>query len=146
MDHTFKIVLIGGASVGKSAIFKRYMEGGFEKNAQSTISANYLEKQVEVPGKDHKLKIQLWDTAGHERFKTINRIYYRDASAALIVYDITRRDTLTAEAEHWLKDVKANAPTHCIIGLAGNKVDLAATREQQTSRQDLIDFATKNGI
>ena len=92
--HVFKVVLIGGPSVGKSAIFNRYMEGNFQKGTQATVSANYLEKTVEVPGTNRKISIQLWDTAGHERFKTINRIYYRDASAALVVYDVTRRDTL----------------------------------------------------
>ena len=80
---------------------------------------------MKVPGSANSIKIQLWDTAGHERFKTINRIYYRDASAALVVYDVTRRDTLYDEAEHWLKDLQTNAPTHCIIGLCGNKIDLA---------------------
>ena len=57
-DYTFKVVLIGGASVGKSAIFRRYMEGGFEKNSSATITASYLEKKVEIPGSDNFLKIQ----------------------------------------------------------------------------------------
>ena len=123
-EHTFKIVLIGGASVGKSAIFRRYMEGGFEKNSQATISASYLEKRVEVPGSNRTIKIQLWDTAGSERFKTINRIYYRDASAALVVYDVTKLESLDVEAAHWIKDLKTNAPEHVILGLCGNKIDL----------------------
>ena len=54
----------------------------------------------------------------------MNRIYYRDASAALVVYDVTKRDTLYTDAEHWMRDVKTNAPEHCIIGMLGNKVDL----------------------
>lgn len=57
MDHTFKIVLIGGASVGKSAIFRRYMEAGFSEKSQATISANYLEKAVKVPGSSETLRI-----------------------------------------------------------------------------------------
>ena len=61
-----------------------------------------------------------------------------------MVYDITRRDTLSNEAAYWLKDLKTNAPTHCIIGLAGNKVDLHDNR--QLSFQDLIDWAQSNGI
>ena len=123
-EHVFKVVLIGGASVGKSAIFQRYMENHYDEKSMATISANYLEKVVGVEGSKDTIKIQLWDTAGHERFKTINRIYYRDASAALVVYDVTRKDTLTDQAAYWLKDLRANAPTHCIVGIAGNKVDL----------------------
>ena len=105
-EHTFKVVLIGGASVGKSAIFRRYMEGGFEKNSSATITASYLEKKVEIPGSSNYLKIQLWDTAGSERFKTINRIYYRDASAALVVYDVTNPMSLEVDALHWIKDLR----------------------------------------
>ena len=66
----------------------------------------------------------MWDTAGSERFKTINRIYYRDASAALVVYDVTNPASLDVDALHWIKDLKANAPDHVILGLCGNKVDL----------------------
>ena len=64
----------------------------------------------------------------------------------MIVYDITRRDTLSTEADFWLKDVKANAPTHCIIGLAGNKVDMSGTKEHQCSLDDRIEVSNKNDI
>ena len=89
------------------------------------MSASYMEKNVNIAGKKNPLKIQLWDTAGSERFQAINRIYYRDAAAALIVYDITRNDTLFQEAERWIRDIKENAPSHIILALAGNKNDLA---------------------
>ena len=122
---SYKVVLIGGSSVGKSSIFKRYMQGNFDKKSQVTMSASYMEKTVPVAG-SKPIKIQLWDTAGSERFKTINRIYYRDATAALVVYDITKKDTLFREAEHWIKDLRENAPPHVIIALVGNKSDLFA--------------------
>ena len=122
---SYKVVLIGGSSVGKSSIFKRYMQGSFDKKSQVTMSASYMEKTVPVAG-SKPIKIQLWDTAGSERFKTINRIYYRDATAALVVYDITKKDTLFREAEHWIKDLRENAPPHVIIALVGNKSDLFA--------------------
>merc|ERR1712166_1149515 len=120
-EHTFKVVLIGGASVGKSAIFRRYMEGGFEKNSSATITASYLEKKVEIPGSNNYLKIQLWDTAGSERFKTINRVYYRDASAAIVVFDLCNKDSMETDAVHWINVLKKNAPPHLIMGLCGNK-------------------------
>ena len=91
---SYKVVLIGGPSVGKSCIFRRYMQGDYSDNSKVTMSASYMEKNVNIAGKKNPLKIQLWDTAGSERFQAINRIYYRDAAAALIVYDITRNDTL----------------------------------------------------
>ena len=88
-----------------------------------------MEKEIEVAGIDQPIRIQLWDTAGAERFKTFNRIYYRDAVAAVVVYDVTKRDTLVGEAEHWIRDLKDCAPPNCIIGLAGNKSDLYKKQE-----------------
>ena len=70
------------------------------------------------------MKIQLWDTAGSERFKAINRIYYRDATAALIVFDLCNKETLDTDAVHWINDLKKNAPSQIIMGLCGNKSDL----------------------
>ena len=87
------------------------------------MTASYMEKVVEIAGSENPIRIQLWDTAGSERFKTINRIYYRDATAALVVYDITDRFSLFQEAEHYIKDIKENAPSNVIIALAGNKSD-----------------------
>ena len=126
---SYKVVLIGGSSVGKSSIFKRYIAGSFNDKSQVTMSASYMEKKVPIQGSSHDIKIQLWDTAGSERFKTINRIYYRDATAALVVYDITKRNTLFQEAEHWIKDLKENAPNGVIIALVGNKSDLYKKQE-----------------
>ena len=126
---SYKVVLIGGPSVGKSSIFRRYMKDEYSKKSQVTYSASYMEKVVKVSGKKDPIKIQLWDTAGSERFKTINRVYYRDATAALVVYDITQKDTLYNEAEYWIKDVQANAPEHLILALAGNKCDLFDKQE-----------------
>ena len=141
---SYKVVLIGGSSVGKSSIFRRYMQGEFTPKSSVTMSASYMEKVVPVAGAKKPIKIQLWDTAGSERFKTINRIYYRDATAALVVYDITKKDTLFMEAEHWIKDIKANAPGHVIIALCGNKSDLY--ENQQVSLADLQLFSSKHGI
>ena len=86
----------------------------------------------------------MWDTAGSERFKSLNRIYYRDATAALVVYDITSRKSLEVEAEHWIRDLRENAPGHVIIGLAGNKSDMY--KKQEVSLADLQAFANRHSI
>ena len=108
------------------------------------MSASYMEKVVPVAGSTNPIKIQLWDTAGSERFKTINRIYYRDATAAIVVYDITKRNSLFVEAEHWIKDLKENAPPNVIIGLVGNKSDLY--KYQEISLAELQSFAQRHSI
>ena len=94
-----------------------------------------MEKVVTIPGMAKQIKIQLWDTAGSERFRTVNQIYYRNAGAALVVYDITRQGTLHQEAAEWIKDLKDNAPDHLTIALTGNKSDLY--KEQQVPLADL---------
>ena len=144
METSYKVVLIGGSSVGKSSIFKRFMTGGYSDKGQVTMSASFLEKVVPVAGIDQPIRIQLWDTAGSERFKTLNRIYYRDAVAALVVYDITKKETLQKEADHWIKDLKENAPSNVIIGLAGNKSDLF--KKHEVSLAELNSFANKHSI
>ena len=97
-----------------------------------------------MAGHAKPIKIQLWDTAGHDRFRSINRIYYRDAAAALIVYDVTRRDSLYQDADHWIKDVKEKAPSHIIMAIAGNKSDMYQNQEVKLS--ELQAYSTKNGI
>ena len=143
-DPSFKVVLIGGASVGKTAIFDRLTGGVFDSNATSTISAHFLEKTIPIPNTQRTLRMQLWDTAGHERFKSVNRIYYRDACAAIVVCDITRRETFTQEAVFWMEDLKANAPSHCVMVLAGNKMDLMD--RVQVTLPEMQEWAAANGI
>ena len=76
------------------------------------MSASFLQKEVFVSGVDYPIIIQLWDTAGAERSKTLNRIYYRDATAAIVVFDVTNKETLYKEGVHWIEDLKENAPSH----------------------------------
>ena len=142
--ESYKVVLFGGSSVGKSSVFKRYMVGSYSDKTNVTMAASYMEKEVEVMGSPAPIRIQLWDTAGSERFRSINRIYYRDATAALVVYDITKRNTLFGDAEHWIRDLRENAPGHIIIGLAGNKSDLY--KKQEISLSELQQFASRHDI
>ncbi len=70
------------------------------------MAACFKDKELQVQGSNTKVKLQLWDTAGNERFGPLNRLYYRDCTAALIVYDITNKSTLLQQADHWIRDVK----------------------------------------
>ena len=79
---------------------------------------------VQLPSIDRKIKIQLWDTAGSERFRSVNQFYFRNAGAALVVYDLTCANSLHQEATEWIKELKKNAPEHIRIALAGNKTDM----------------------
>ncbi|CEP15562.1 hypothetical protein [Parasitella parasitica] len=92
---------------------------------------------------DQPIKLQIWDTAGQESFRSITRSYYRGAAGALLVYDITRRDTF----EHlpvWLEDVRRHANPNTVIMLIGNKSDLEKNR--QVSREEAEKFAEENDL
>ena len=130
---SYKVVLLGGPSVGKSAIFRRLHENTFSNDSKATIAATYCDKTINVPGYKEPVRINLWDTAGSERFKAINQIYYRDAAAALVVYDITRSGTLHDEAAQWINDLKESAPAHLTIAITGNKCDLYDKQEVPVS-------------
>ena len=123
----YKLVFLGDQNVGKTSIITRFMYDSFDTSYQATIGIDFLCKTMYLDNRT--VRLQLWDTAGHDRFRSINRIYYRDAAAALIVYDVTRRDSLYQDADHWLKDVKENAPGHVIIGIVGNKCDMVSKRK-----------------
>ena len=103
-----------------------------------------MEKVLEIPGSDRPMKLQIWDTAGSERYKSLNRIYFRDAAAALVVYDVTSKNSLFAEAEYWIRDLQENSPPNVIIALAGNKSDLHDS--QEVSQLELQNFADVHNI
>ena len=90
-DTTYKVVLLGDTNVGKTAILTRFAKGTFRKEMDSTIGAHFMSKIVTLPTSDVKVKLQVWDTAGQERYRSITPIYYRDAAAAIVVFDITSK-------------------------------------------------------
>jgi small GTP-binding protein len=95
-----------------------------------------------VPVSGKQVKLQIWDTAGQERFKSVTRSYYRGAAGALLVYDVTRRDTFNA-LSNWLADARALASPSIVVLLVGNKSDLDANRE--VTFLEASKFAQENG-
>eukprot|EP01102_Stenamoeba_stenopodia_P004393 TRINITY_DN14701_c0_g1_i1.p1 TRINITY_DN14701_c0_g1~~TRINITY_DN14701_c0_g1_i1.p1 ORF type:complete len:222 (-),score=53.64 TRINITY_DN14701_c0_g1_i1:73-738(-) len=125
-DLFVKMILIGDSGVGKSCLLLRFSDDSFTPTFISTIGVDFKVKMLEIDGK--KVKIQVVDTAGQERFRTITANYYRGAQGVMMVYDIT--DTKSFEnINHWLKNVRENAPPSAIKILVGNKSDLNDQRE-----------------
>lgn len=117
----FKVVMIGAVAVGKSSIASRLQFQIFEDDYQPTIGAGYIPYRTTYEGKE--IELQIWDTAGMERYKSLGSIYYRDAKAAIIVYDQTSLDSADA-LQSWLSSFRATVKTPCYICIAGNKDDL----------------------
>jgi len=138
----FKIVLLGDSGVGKSNLVFRFTKNEFNKDSKSTIGVEFATKTVQI--EDNKLvKAQIWDTAGQERYRSIASSYYRGAVGALLVYDVTDRNSFN-HVPMWLKEVEENAEKDCLIMLVGNKMDL---NDQRTVFvRDGRSFARKNGL
>ena len=125
MLSTVKVVVLGEGRVGKTSLMLRYTKDTFSDSQEPTVSASYVEKRVNLDGKP--CKVNVWDTAGQERFHALGPLYYRDADAALVVFDVTDQGTLD-KAKLWVKELRAMVEDRIPIALAGNKSDLQHDR------------------
>ncbi|XP_071445323.1 ras-related protein Rab-4B [Hetaerina americana] len=125
-DFLFKFLMTGSAGTGKSCLLHQFMESKFKDDSSHTIGVEFGSKIVSVGGKS--VKLQIWDTAGQERFRSVTRSYYRGAAGALLVYDMTSRESFNAVGK-WLADARNLASTNIAILLVGNKKDLEDERE-----------------
>lgn len=129
-DYLFKIVLIGDSAVGKSNLLARFARDEFYPNSKSTIGVEFQTQKMDINGKE--IKAQIWDTAGQERFRAVTSAYYRGAVGALIVYDISRRQTFDSIGR-WLNELHTHSDMNVVTILVGNKSDLKDAREVTTS-------------
>ncbi|KAF8559223.1 GTP-binding protein ypt5 [Imleria badia] len=116
-----KLVLLGEAAVGKSSVVLRFVSNEFQPNKEPTIGAAFLTQKCRL--EDRVLRYEIWDTAGQERFHSLAPMYYRNAQAAVVVYDVTKASSLE-KAKSWVKELQRQANPNIVIALAGNKVDL----------------------
>ena len=140
-DYLLKYIIIGDAGVGKSNILLRYVYNTFKPEYQLTIGVEYGEKTIN--SKDKIFKIQIWDTAGSEQFRSITRPYYKNTVCAVVVYDISNRESFD-NVINWIEDCKLNSPKSVFITLVGNKCDLE--EERQVSNEEGSEFATRYGL
>eukprot|EP01016_Furgasonia_blochmanni_P043112 TRINITY_DN580_c0_g1_i11.p1 TRINITY_DN580_c0_g1~~TRINITY_DN580_c0_g1_i11.p1 ORF type:complete len:251 (+),score=54.00 TRINITY_DN580_c0_g1_i11:67-819(+) len=139
--YLFKYIIIGDTGVGKSCLLLQFMDKNFRLKHQITIGVEFGARMVNIQNKN--IKLQIWDTAGQESFKSITRSYYRSAAGALLVYDITRRDTFE-HISNWLDEARKNGNAQMSFMLIGNKSDLASERQVQFSEGEK--FAKENGM
>ncbi|KAI8054198.1 GTP-binding protein [Gilbertella persicaria] len=148
-DYLFKLVLIGDSGVGKSNLLSRFTmslcllkTNEFNLESKSTIGVEFATKNIEI--EKRSIKAQIWDTSGQERYRAITGAYYRGAVGALVVYDITRRNSFQ-NVSHWLKELRDHADQNIVIMLVGNKVDLSETSRAVTTEEG-ADLAEKDGF
>ena len=139
--YIFKFIIVGNSAVGKSCLLLRFDEDRFQPIHDMTVGVTFSIKMVHIDGQD--VKVQIWDTAGQEIFRSITRSYYRDSACAFIVYDITDQTSFN-KVEDWIHDVRNLAPSDCLLVLVGNKLDLESQRVIKTDQAQ--ELADKHGI
>ncbi len=139
-DCILKFIIIGSSTVGKSNILIQFTDKRFLQNHDLTIGIEFATKLVSRNRTVYKL--QIWDTAGQEVYRSLIRSYYRGTLGCLLVYDITRRESFDT-INMWLSELRTYEPNISIV-LVGNKNDLESQREVST--EEGIDFAEKNGL
>ncbi|KAH0795519.1 small GTP-binding protein [Histomonas meleagridis] len=139
--HNFKFIVIGSSGVGKTSILKRLIDDEFSTENVSTIGVEYMSTVLEIDGQP--VKLQIWDTAGQEKFRSIAKSYFRHSVGVILVYDITDRKSFD-ELSLWLNDVHALCDPNAAITMIGNKLDLASQRVVSTSEAQ--SFATTHQL
>lgn len=135
-----RIVTIGDASVGKTSITSYLIDKAFNPFEPSTVGANYQTYSVSLP--DERVDLQIWDTAGQEKFKSLGHIYFRNAAAAVVVFSLANRDSFL-RLEEWICSFKEAAGNNAIVYIAANKADL--DEDFEISAQKAEEWATKEG-
>lgn len=127
--------------MGKSSLVLRFVKREFHEFQESTIGAAFLTQTVQID--DTTVKFEIWDTAGQERYHSLAPMYYRGAQAALIVYDITSKDSFH-KAQNWIRELQRQANANIVIALVGNKLDLASKRMVENS--EAKEYAEENNL
>lgn len=133
-----KMLLLGDAAVGKTSLIKQYIKGSFAKDYKMTIGTDIFTKDVITD--EHTITLSIWDIAGQDRFKFFRQSFYRGASGAMVVFDLTRYPTFNPNVVNWLKELWGFTGRIPIV-LIGNKVDLADLRNVREG--DVQSFADK---
>ena len=144
-DVVFDVIILGDAGVGKSCIMLRFSENRFLKEHNTTIGVEFGTGYHQIG--NTKIKLNIWDTAGTENFRSITRTFYRRAKGVMLVYDVTAKHTFES-LETWLKEVKQHCAEHVVVYLVGNQVDLVKlnSQERQVSTQDALEFVKKHNL
>jgi small GTP-binding protein len=135
-ETLIKLLIIGESSVGKSCLLLRFAENKFTESFLTTIGIDFKLRHVEV--NDRKLKLQIWDTAGQEKFRTITKAYYRGAHGILLVFDVTSVESFR-QTRQWMQSIQENTADPVSIIFVGNKCDM----ERHVSQEEAMALANE---
>ena len=145
MDNSekIKVVLIGESGTGKTSIIQRYAYKLFDSNCISSISSQFINQTITIEEINKTLQFEIWDTAGQEKYRSMAKLFYKDAKIILFVYDITSRKSFDGLKNYWISQVKQESDPNSLLGLVANKYDLYNI--QQVSKEEGIQLANEIG-
>ncbi len=141
--ESVKVVLLGESGVGKTCIISQFTEHKFDQAVLSSLSAQFVSKTIEYIDFGKAIKFDIWDTVGQERFRSMAKIFYKDAKVVVFVYDITSLKSFEALQNYWYYEIKNNCDVTPVIAVVGNKTDLYS--DQKVEVNDAKTFAKKIG-
>lgn len=125
--------------MGKTSILTNFISGNFEESVMTTTGASFATKTMYVPKYDKSFKFEIWDTAGQERYRSLAKIFFKDANAAIMVYDITRKASFEGLRSYWVKSLQESTSKHIVLAVCGNKSDLF--EQEEVDEEDAKSFA-----
>ena len=126
--ETIKIVLLGESGAGKTSIISQFIDQTFQEDLQSSTGGTFSSKTFTYDN-GKILKLEIWDTAGQERYRALTKMFYKDANAAILVYDITRKRSFEELQNYWFEQIKESAPQNIMLVVDANKCDLIQEEE-----------------
>lgn len=141
--NMFRVVVIGDTSVGKTCFINQLVNEEFSPNQPPTNGAAYLCHSDTYNSK--KFDLQIWDTAGQERFRSLGPIYYRNASAAFVIFSVVSEESF-ASVNEWVKDFKTSAGEETVVAVIANKLDLAESSSEKVDIKSARDWAEERGF
>ena len=141
--ESVKVVLLGESGVGKTCIITQFTEHKFDQSILSSLSAQFVSKTIEYIDFGKAIKFDIWDTVGQERFRSMAKIFYKDAKVIIFVYDITSQKSFDALQNFWYNEIKNNCSGDQVMAVVGNKTDLY--QDQKVDNVTAKEFANKLG-
>ena len=141
--ESIKVVLVGESGVGKTSIISQFTSKQFDPHRETALSAQFISKTVIFPDLNKQIKFDIWDTVGQEKYRSLAKIFYKDAIVIVFVYDITTEYSFNELKNYWYEETRANSDKNPILAVVGNKVDLY--NDQKVSNNEGKEFAEKIG-
>ena len=138
----YKVVIVGKSAVGKSSLLQRFVDDQFVEDYLTTIGVDFKFRTLKV--NDNVFKLQIWDTAGQEKYQTITKTFYKDAHAIVLVYDLTSKNSFEDMKNIWYEEAKRNSDSNVLFIIVGNKKD--QNNRIEVDQNDVENFAKREGI